>query len=61
MEISSCHTPTLVNESREALDADNIVGTVFMDLSKALNFDLIDHPTLLCKLQRYSVKEKELK
>ena len=38
---------SLFDECREDLDANNIVGTIFMDLSKA--FDLVDHPTLLCK------------
>ena len=36
---------SLVDEWREALDNEKLVGGIFMDLSKA--FDMVDHSILI--------------
>ena len=43
---------------RQALDSNELVGAVFIDLSKA--FDSIDHELLLSKLESYSVRQDSL-
>ena len=50
---------SLVDEWREALDSDMLVGSVFLDFSKA--FDMVDHPILFQKLTWYGVGGEELK
>ena len=50
---------SLVDEWREALDSDMLVGSVFLDFSKA--FDMVDHPILFQKLTWYGVEGEELK
>ena len=46
----------IVDKWKWALDNDEFVGTVLMDLSKA--FDCIPHGLLICKLKAYGVSEK---
>ena len=43
---------------RKEVDKGNLVGVVFMDLSKV--FDTIAHSTLLGKLTTYEINNKEL-
>ena len=46
----------LVDSWKKALDSDNFVGVVSMDLSKA--FDCIPHGLLICKLKAYGLSQK---
>ena len=48
----------LLDQVRLAVDNGNIVGTYFINLQKA--FDTISHNKLISKLERYSVRGKEL-
>ncbi len=46
----------LIDSWKYALDNDNFVGTVFMDLSKA--FDCIPHGLLITKISAYCLGNK---
>ena len=48
----------LLEEWRQHLDNNKVVGGVFMDLSKA--FDRVPHDLLIAKLAAYSVDENLL-
>ena len=48
----------LIEECREYLDKDFVVGTVMTDLSRAV--DCIPHELLIAKLEAYGVGEKAL-
>ena len=48
-----------MEEWREAIDQDTLVGALFLDMSKA--FDTVNHSTLLQKLSWYGVSGVELK
>ena len=49
----SCHTALvrLTDTWLKAIDSRKLIGTVFLDFKKA--FDLVNHRTLLLKLQEY--------
>ena len=49
---------SLLEEWRQYLDNNKVVGGVFMDLSKA--FDCVPHDLLIAKLAAYSVDENLL-
>ena len=49
---------SLIDDIRNDVDKENLVGAIFIDLSKA--FDTISHHVLLAKLQAYGVQRKEL-
>ena len=48
----------LLDDNRKEVDHGNLVGAIFIDLSKA--FDTLSHGTLLNKLQAYGVMNDEL-
>ena len=48
----------LVEDWRDALDKDMLVGSVFIDLSKA--FDMVNHRITLRKLVKYGIQGGEL-
>ena len=58
---SSCHHVllSLIEEWRNHLDNNEIVGAVIMDLSKA--FDFLPHELLIAKLEDYGVGKKSLR
>ena len=49
----------MVDDWITAIDRNEVVGTVFLDFSKA--FDLVDHKLLLDKLRFYKFGENTLK
>ena len=50
---------SMIDDWRQALDKNKLVGSIMLDLSKA--FDTVCHPILCRKLERYGVKDGELK
>ena len=56
---STTHATTfLIDSIRNEVDYGNLVGSCFIDLSKA--FDTISHSQLLCKLKSYGIENIEL-
>ena len=55
---TECAATLFVDNIRREVDKGNLVGAVFMDLSKA--FDTVGHATLIEKLRRYGINESEL-
>ena len=51
-------TIQFIDDIRHEVDRGNLVGAIFIDLSKA--FDTINHGALLTKLQAYGIQGKEL-
>ena len=49
----------LLDDIRENMDKEKLVGVVFIDLSKA--FDTINHSKVLTKLPSYGIDGKELR
>ena len=49
----------MVDEWREVLDDDKLVGAIFMDLSKA--FDIADHSILFHKLAKNEIDGEEMR
>lgn len=49
-------TKLLIDNIRQEVDKGILVGTTFIDLSKA--FDTLSHGTLLSKLQAYGLKKQ---
>ena len=48
----------MLDDIQRNIDNDQLVGAVFVDLSKA--FDTISHAILLNKLTMYGIKDREL-
>ena len=48
-----------VDHILEQMDKQMMTGSIFIDLEKA--FDLVDHQSLLHKLEHYGIRDKSLK
>uniref|UniRef100_A0A1B6LAY2 Reverse transcriptase domain-containing protein n=1 Tax=Graphocephala atropunctata TaxID=36148 RepID=A0A1B6LAY2_9HEMI len=55
---TSMAVESIVNEILNGLENKLVIGTTFIDLTKA--FDLVDHSILLKKLDYYGIRKKEL-